>query len=160
MFDHTSTSTTKPNLPLTEATQNQLPFFAFWAIGLLNNLSYMIMLAGAKEISEGGTALVFLADILPTLLVKVSSPYWFYRVSYKTRILTASFCFVLALSSSPLHLRMWDSTVHGDSFSRSSKIICLAAEPHRDANGSLQSSCRTLSSCHSTWNVGFASTLQ
>lgn len=96
MFDHTSTSTTKPNLPLTEATQNQLPFFAFWAIGLLNNLSYMIMLAGAKEISEGGTALVFLADILPTLLVKVSSPYWFYRVSYKTRILAASFCFVLS----------------------------------------------------------------
>jgi battenin len=73
---------------------------AFWVIGLLNNMPYVIMLAGAKNISEGGTALVFIANVLPSLLLKISSPYWFDKVCYRTRmkagsiLMASSFCVV------------------------------------------------------------------
>ena len=62
----------------------------FWALGLLNNSSFVIMIASAKSISEGGTALVFLSSVLPGLCVKLSAPYWFDRVSYRHRLLAAS----------------------------------------------------------------------
>ncbi len=63
---------------------------AFWAMGVFNNMPYTVMLAGAKSISEGGTALVFLADVMPGLLVKLSSPYWFEKVSYRARMAAGS----------------------------------------------------------------------
>ena len=59
-------------------------------MGALNNVPYVVMLAGAKSISEGGTALVFLANITPGLVIKLSSPYWFEKVSYKRRIMIGS----------------------------------------------------------------------
>ena len=62
----------------------------FWAMGLLNNSSFVIMIASAKAISEGGTALVFLCSVLPGLCVKLSAPFWFDRVSYRRRLLAAS----------------------------------------------------------------------
>lgn len=63
--------------------------WAFWALGLLNNSSFVIMVASAKSISEGGTALVFLSNSLPSLMVKLSAPYWFDRVSYDKRMMMA-----------------------------------------------------------------------
>ncbi|GAB5037452.1 protein btn1 [Nannochloropsis oceanica] len=69
---------------------------AFWALGLLNNIVYVIMLAGAKEISAGGVGLVFLADIAPTFLVKLTAPYWFHYFAYSIR---ASICGVLMAAS-------------------------------------------------------------
>lgn len=63
---------------------------SFWCLGLLNNASYVIMLASAKDISEGGTALVFIANIVPSLLIKLSAPYWFEKVSYHLRILSSA----------------------------------------------------------------------
>lgn len=62
----------------------------FWMLGLFNNASYVIMLACAKSISEGGTALVFLANVLPSFLIKASSPYWFDKVAYDTRLWLAT----------------------------------------------------------------------
>ena len=67
---------------------------SFWLLGLFNNASYVIMIASAKSISEGGTALVFLANIVPSLSIKLSAPYWFHRVSYKVRIRMATLCMV------------------------------------------------------------------
>lgn len=64
--------------------------WAFWALGLLNNSTFVIMVASAKSISEGGTALVFLSTSLPSLIVKLSAPYWFDRVSYDKRMMVAS----------------------------------------------------------------------
>lgn len=58
----------------------------FWALGLLNNASYAIMLASAKNISEGGTALVFIANVIPAVTIKLSAPYWFDKVPYDTRL--------------------------------------------------------------------------
>ncbi|EKU21964.1 battenin, partial [Nannochloropsis gaditana CCMP526] len=43
------------------------------------------MLAGAKEINAGGVGLVFLADVAPTFLVKLSAPYWYVAIQSKTR---------------------------------------------------------------------------
>ena len=60
-------------------------------MGCLNNIPYVIMLAVAKNISEGGTALVFLANIVPGLFIKLSAPYWFDRVTYTNRIAAGSF---------------------------------------------------------------------
>ena len=62
----------------------------FLVLGLLNNTSYAIMLASAKSISEGGTALVYIANIIPSVTIKMSGPYWFDKVSYDTRITTAA----------------------------------------------------------------------
>lgn len=66
---------------------------AFFWMGLLNNLGFVIMLAGAKHISEGGTALVFISNTLPGLICKLTSPYWFDRVSYFHRFKAASILF-------------------------------------------------------------------
>jgi battenin len=81
-------------------------YASFWTLGLLNNSSYVIMLAAAKSISEGGTALVFLANILPALVVKGTAPYWFDYVSYQRRLQWATLsmmtCFGLVASSKSL----------------------------------------------------------
>lgn len=49
---------------------------AFWLLGLINNSSYVIMMAVAKEIAPGAVGVVFLADVAPTMLIKISAPYW------------------------------------------------------------------------------------
>jgi battenin len=74
----------------TSTTPTPVRPIAFWALGLLNNASYVIMLASAKDISEGGTALVFLANVIPGLSIKLSAPYWFDRISYDARIAMAT----------------------------------------------------------------------
>jgi battenin len=76
---------------------NHLALFrAFWMLGMLNNASYVIMIACAKNISEGGTGLVFLANVVPSLCIKLSSPWWFDRVGYNTRMILATLCMVLS----------------------------------------------------------------
>jgi battenin len=67
---------------------------AFWLMGVLNNALFVIMLAGAKSISEGGTALVFIANTLPSLCLKLSAPHWFHLVGYKWRLCGASCLFM------------------------------------------------------------------
>jgi hypothetical protein len=74
------------------------PSATFWILGLLNNASYVIMLACAKTISEGGTALVFLANILPGMTMKLSGPYWFDKVHYTTRMRFATGCMLASFS--------------------------------------------------------------
>ncbi len=69
---------------------------AFWIAGLLNNAGYVIMIASAKSISEGGVGLVFLANILPALVVKTSAPYWFEKVAYQTRLTAATILMILS----------------------------------------------------------------
>jgi hypothetical protein len=38
---------------------------AFWLLGLINNSSFVINIAGAKDISDGGTAVVFIVLGVP-----------------------------------------------------------------------------------------------
>lgn len=69
---------------------------SFWLIGLLNNAPWVLMLACAPSIFSGGVALVFLSNQIPGLLVKITAPYWFHRVSYKFRMLMASMSMCIA----------------------------------------------------------------
>mmetsp|Transcript_13625 Transcript_13625/g.31938 ORF Transcript_13625/g.31938 Transcript_13625/m.31938 type:complete len:700 (+) Transcript_13625:433-2532(+) len=62
----------------------------FWIAGVINNVGYVIMIAAAKAISEDAVGLVFLANILPAMVVKASAPYWFEKVPYDTRLLVAT----------------------------------------------------------------------
>lgn len=62
----------------------------FWLLGLFNNSAYVIMLAGANEISSAAVGLVYLCAITPGMLIKLSAPYWFHRASYSNRILAAA----------------------------------------------------------------------
>lgn len=71
---------------------------AFGLAGLLNNGPYVIMLASAKNISEGGVAAVYIANVLPSFCVKVSSPYWFDAVPYGTRLMVAASAMALAFT--------------------------------------------------------------
>jgi len=67
-------------------------------LGLLNNTAYVVMNAGANEISEGGVALVYLCNVGPSLVVKMTLPYWAHLVDYRLRILIAGMFMVLAFS--------------------------------------------------------------
>ena len=66
----------------------------FWLLGLLNNASYVIMIASAKSIDAGGVAVVYLVAIGPGLAVKATAPYWFDLVRYEKRLLTAALTMV------------------------------------------------------------------
>jgi battenin len=80
-----------------EKPPGQSLIVAFWLLGLLNNSSYVIMIATAKTISEGGTGMVFLANIVPSMLIKLTAPYWFDYVSYERRMMVAFSCMVCSL---------------------------------------------------------------
>ena len=66
----------------------------FWLLGLLNNASYVIMIASAKSIDAGGVAVVYLVAIGPGLAVKATAPYWFDLVRYEKRLLVAALSMV------------------------------------------------------------------
>lgn len=63
---------------------------AFWALGFINNIGYVIMIAGAQEIAAGGVAIVYFFDIFPALIIKLSGPYWFQLVSYRQRTIVGA----------------------------------------------------------------------
>ncbi|KAI8106057.1 hypothetical protein M9435_000607 [Picochlorum sp. BPE23] len=69
---------------------------AFWLLGLLNNASYVIMIAGAVKISASAVGLVYLCAVLPGIICKASAPYWFHKVSYSRRMVLAAFLMVMA----------------------------------------------------------------
>jgi battenin len=73
-----------------------LQTLAFFAVGILNNASYVIMLASAKSISEGGVAAVYISCVLPSLLIKLTAPYWFDRINYKARMAAATVFMAIA----------------------------------------------------------------
>jgi battenin len=101
---------------------------SFFLLGVLNNVPYVVMIAGAKSISEGGTGLVFLANIMPGLLIKLSSPYWFEKVSYGKRImmgsilmamsfcLVATFGYLKEISASSSSLASTNENVNNDNY--------------------------------------------
>ncbi|KAM9267489.1 battenin [Morus bassanus] len=86
---------------------------AFWVLGLCNNLPYVVMLSAARDILEPprgaqvpaphgngsrydcnpvSTGAVLLADILPTLLIKLVAPFVVHLLPYNLRVVVAAFC--------------------------------------------------------------------
>ena len=59
---------------------------AFWLLGVLNNSTGVIMMAGAKVIHGSGVGLVFLSAVVPSLALKLSGPYWFHLLTYRARM--------------------------------------------------------------------------
>uniref|UniRef100_A0A3B5LYV8 Battenin n=1 Tax=Xiphophorus couchianus TaxID=32473 RepID=A0A3B5LYV8_9TELE len=83
----------------------------FWLLGLCNNFAYVVMLSAAHDIlekqeSKNSTVTVsscnvclqavLLADILPTLFIKISAPFVIHKVPYGFRVL---FCVAMAAAS-------------------------------------------------------------
>ena len=68
------------------AVEHRRNLAAFWLLGMLNNYSYVFMNAAAQSISDGGVGLVYLCNIGPTLLIKLSVPYWAHLLPYRMRI--------------------------------------------------------------------------
>lgn len=73
-------------------------FAAFWLLGCLNNTAYVIMNAGANDISSGGIALVYICNVGPSLVITLTLPYWAHLMSYRTRVIVAMFCMVLSFA--------------------------------------------------------------
>ncbi|GMH83173.1 hypothetical protein TrST_g5115 [Triparma strigata] len=61
-------------------------------MGLLNNISFVICAASAVDILPSSIGAVYLANSFPSLLIRLSAPYWFDRVTYAFRM---NVCFVL-----------------------------------------------------------------
>ena len=72
------------------SSDNSKSVRSFWLLGMINNAPWFLMNAVATNISAGGVALVFIANMLPGLAINISAPYWFHLVSYKIRILSAA----------------------------------------------------------------------
>ncbi|KAM4631652.1 battenin isoform 2-T2 [Discoglossus pictus] len=96
---------------------------AFWLLGLCNNFAYVVMLSAAHDIlktetnetttlntsgahqvsnssrydcNQISTAAVLLADILPTLVIKFTAPFYIHLIPYNFRV---SFCILTAAGS-------------------------------------------------------------
>ncbi|KAM6905399.1 battenin [Xenentodon cancila] len=71
-------------------------------LGLCNNFAYVVMLSAAHDIlqrqepSNSTAAAVLLADILPTLVIKLLAPFVIHKVPYGFRVL---FCVAMAAAS-------------------------------------------------------------
>lgn len=79
--------------------ENKLVLLSFFCLGLLNNISYVCMLAGANAISSSAVGLVYLAAVGPSAVVKASAPYWFSHVSYSTRVIISGVLMSLAYAT-------------------------------------------------------------
>ncbi|XP_040399605.1 battenin isoform X2 [Cygnus olor] len=94
-----------PEPPLAERCRNDA---AFWLLGLCNNTPYVVMLSAAHDIlrppemppaprngsrydcSPISTGAVLLADILPTLLIKLAAPFCIHLLPYNLRVVAVT----------------------------------------------------------------------
>ncbi|KAF5484930.1 Protein BTN1 [Colletotrichum siamense] len=74
---------------------------AFWLLGLINNVLYVIILSAAQDLvgSAVPKGVVLLADVLPSFFTKLVAPYFIHRVPYAARV-----CVLIALSVSGMLL--------------------------------------------------------
>lgn len=63
-------------------------FMAFFSFGLLNNILYVVILSAAIDLVGASTpkAVVLLADIVPSLTIKILAPFFIHMVPYQLRI--------------------------------------------------------------------------
>lgn len=68
--------------------ETQRIFLGFFIFGLLNNILYVVILSAAIDLVGPSTpkAVVLLADILPSLTIKILAPFFIHVVPYGTRI--------------------------------------------------------------------------
>jgi battenin len=90
----------------------------FFFAGLLNNMAFVIMIAGAKNIAPSLVGVVYACNIIPSFIVKMSGPYWFHFFPYKSRVLIAAILFAssflvvaLGLMSDQVGLMLFGVTI-------------------------------------------------
>lgn len=54
-----------------EESASKRNLLGFWLLGLLNNYGYVVFLSAAEDLIAGASGAVLLADILPTMAIKV-----------------------------------------------------------------------------------------
>ncbi|KAL9473320.1 hypothetical protein ACSS6W_007700 [Trichoderma asperelloides] len=61
---------------------------AFWLLGLINNVLYVIILSAAQDlVGSLPKGVVLLADVVPSFFTKLIAPYFIHRVPYPIRVL-------------------------------------------------------------------------
>ena len=90
-----SSSKTNEEEVMTIQNEKRRNLIAFFLLGLLNNCTYVLLNAGAGDIVPGEYAVIYLCNIVPSLIVKLTGPYWFHYLTYKQRIVTAGMCVAL-----------------------------------------------------------------
>lgn len=82
---------------------------AFWFLGLINNVLYVIILSAALDLVGPSIpkSAVLLFDVVPSFLVKLTAPYYIHLVPYKLRVpafVSLSTCgmLLIAFTSAPL----------------------------------------------------------
>ncbi|KAF4122001.1 hypothetical protein GMORB2_7594 [Geosmithia morbida] len=67
---------------------NMRVILAFWLLGLINNVLYVIILSAAQDlVGSLPKGIVLLADVVPSFATKLTAPYFIHRVPYKLRVL-------------------------------------------------------------------------
>ncbi|KAL0934541.1 Protein BTN1-like protein 2 [Colletotrichum truncatum] len=79
---------------------------AFWLLGLINNVLYVIILSAAQDLvgSSVPKGVVLLADVLPSFFTKLIAPYFIHRVPYSLRVvvlIALSCCGMLLVALTP-----------------------------------------------------------
>ena len=74
---------------LLNLSSKQKIYIYFWNFGLINNILYVVILSAAIDIvdTEIPKSLVLLLDILPSLTIKLLSPFFIQRIKYSHRII-------------------------------------------------------------------------
>eukprot|EP01100_Stratorugosa_tubuloviscum_P015869 TRINITY_DN959_c1_g1_i1.p1 TRINITY_DN959_c1_g1~~TRINITY_DN959_c1_g1_i1.p1 ORF type:complete len:422 (-),score=138.04 TRINITY_DN959_c1_g1_i1:121-1386(-) len=70
---------------------------AFWICGLLNNFAYVVYLSASENLVPGNSGSVLLANILPTLCVKLTAPFYMHKIPYFIRVCISVFLAVTSL---------------------------------------------------------------
>eukprot|EP00472_Partenskyella_glossopodia_P004347 CAMPEP_0197539234 /NCGR_PEP_ID=MMETSP1318-20131121/62079_1 /TAXON_ID=552666 /ORGANISM="Partenskyella glossopodia, Strain RCC365" /LENGTH=466 /DNA_ID=CAMNT_0043097899 /DNA_START=12 /DNA_END=1412 /DNA_ORIENTATION=- len=86
---------------------NRRDIITFFLLGLINNSSFVIFAASAKEISSSSVGIVYLCASLPSLMVRVSAPYWFDKVPYRIRIYVATVLMAMSFTGVAMAPYQW-----------------------------------------------------
>ena len=70
---------------------------AFFLLGLLNNLTFVVNNAGAMDILPSDVGVIYLLNSVPELIVKVSAPFWWHAVSYDAKVACAGILFGVSM---------------------------------------------------------------
>ena len=91
-----STSATAISHPTLHKLENTTHLIAMFCLGVFNNGTFVILNASAKHLLPDAVGGFYLCNSLPSLLVRISAPYWFDRVSYVWRMRAATILMIVA----------------------------------------------------------------
>ncbi|KAL9611736.1 MAG: hypothetical protein Q9167_003622 [Letrouitia subvulpina] len=100
-------------------------FVAFWLLGLINNVLYVVILSAALDLVGPNVpkAVVLLADVIPSFLVKLCAPYFIHVVSYPLRVIL----FVLISTWGMLLIALTPSYTDADTITTKMVGVILAS---------------------------------